>query len=103
MSEAKKNLVEVSGLKTHFPIKSGLLNRTVGQVKAVDGVSFKIEAGKTLGLVGESGCGKTTVGRTMMRLIPHTEGAFTFDGTDIFSMPAGEVKAFRRDVQMMFQ
>ncbi|MHC5096741.1 MAG: ATP-binding cassette domain-containing protein, partial [Planctomycetota bacterium] len=80
MSNGQKNLVEVRGLKTHFPIKAGVLSRTVGQVKAVDGVSFKIEAGKTLGLVGESGCGKTTVGRTMMRLISHTEGAFTFEG-----------------------
>ncbi|MHC4784221.1 MAG: ATP-binding cassette domain-containing protein, partial [Planctomycetota bacterium] len=73
MSDGQKNLVEVRGLKTHFPIKAGVLSRTVGQVKAVDGVSFKIAAGKTLGLVGESGCGKTTVGRTMMRLIQHTE------------------------------
>jgi oligopeptide/dipeptide ABC transporter ATP-binding protein len=103
MNQTKKHLVEVKDLKTHFPIKAGVLNRTVGQVKAVDGVSFKIEAGKTLGLVGESGCGKTTVGRTMMRLIPHTEGAFTFEGMDVFSLPGSEVKGFRREVQMMFQ
>ena len=103
MSNGQKNLVEVKGLKTHFPIKAGVLSRTVGQVKAVDGVSFKIEAGKTLGLVGESGCGKTTVGRTMMRLISHTEGSFAFEGTDIFSLPRSEIKGFRRQVQMMFQ
>jgi len=103
MSDGQKNLVEVRGLKTHFPIKAGVLSRTVGQVKAVDGVSFKIAAGKTLGLVGESGCGKTTVGRTMMRLIQHTEGAFTFDDRDIFSLPRRKVKKFRREVQMMFQ
>jgi len=103
MSETKKYLVEVNNLKTHFPIKAGLLSRTVGHVKAVDGVSFKIEKGKTLGLVGESGCGKTTVGRTMMRLIPATEGAFSFDGQDVFSLPKNEVKPFRREVQMMFQ
>ena len=103
MSNGQQNLVEVKGLKTHFPIKAGVLSRTVGQVKAVDGVSFKIEAGKTLGLVGESGCGKTTVGRTMMRLISHTEGAFTFEGKDVFSLRRRQVKLFRRDVQMMFQ
>ncbi|MHC4835918.1 MAG: ABC transporter ATP-binding protein [Planctomycetota bacterium] len=103
MDNGQKILVEVKNLKTHFPIKAGVLSRTVGHVKAVDGVSFKIAAGKTLGLVGESGCGKTTVGRTMMRLISQTEGAFTFDGADVFSLPAGEVKAFRREAQMMFQ
>ena len=103
MSDGQKNLVEVRGLKTHFPIKAGVLSQTVGQVKAVDGVSFKIAAGKTLGLVGESGCGKTTVGRTMMRLIQHTEGAFTFEDRDVFSLPRRKVKGFRREVQMMFQ
>jgi energy-coupling factor transporter ATP-binding protein EcfA2 len=72
MDNGQKILVEVKNLKTHFPIKAGVLSRTVGHVKAVDGVSFKIAAGKTLGLVGESGCGKTTVGRTMMRLISQT-------------------------------
>jgi len=103
MSDGQKNLVEVKGLKTHFPIKAGVLSRTVGQVKAVDGVSFKIEAGKTLGLVGESGCGKTTVGRTLIRLIQPTEGSFTFDGEDVFSLPAKAMKKFRRTTQMMFQ
>ena len=66
MNEMSKNLIEVTDLKTHFPIKAGVLSRTVGYVKAVDGVSFSIQAGKTLGLVGESGCGKTTVGRIQM-------------------------------------
>ncbi|OQY06175.1 MAG: peptide ABC transporter substrate-binding protein [Planctomycetales bacterium 4572_13] len=103
MNQTQKHLVEVRNLKTHFPIKAGLFSRTVGQVKAVDGVSFKIEAGKTLGLVGESGCGKTTVGRTMLRLIPQTEGAFTFDDVDVFSLSRSRTKAFRRDTQMMFQ
>ena len=103
MSNGQKILIEVKGLKTHFPIKAGVLSRTVGQVKAVDGVSFKIEAGKTLGLVGESGCGKTTVGRTMMRLIAQTEGVFTFERVDVFSLPRSEIKGFRREVQMMFQ
>ena len=103
MSNGQKNLVEVKGLKTHFPIKAGVLSRTVGQVKAVDGVSFKIEAGKTLGLVGESGCGKTTVGRTLIRLIKSTEGSFTFDGDDVFSLPAKAMKEFRQNTQMMLQ
>jgi oligopeptide transport system ATP-binding protein len=103
MNNGHNNLVEVKDLKTHFPIKAGVLSRTVGQVKAVDGVSFSIEAGKTLGLVGESGCGKTTVGRTLIRLIPPTAGAFTFEGEDVFAAPAGRMKVIRRDIQMMFQ
>jgi oligopeptide/dipeptide ABC transporter ATP-binding protein len=103
MTEPLKNLVEVKDLKTWFPIRAGLLNRTVGQVKAVDGVSFAIQPGKTLGLVGESGCGKTTVGRTLMRLIAPTDGSFVFEGRDVFDLPAGRMKDFRRQVQMMFQ
>lgn len=103
MTEPLKNLVEVKNLKTWFPIRAGLLNRTVGQVKAVDGVSFNIQPGKTLGLVGESGCGKTTVGRTLMRLIDATDGSFVFEGRDIFDLPGGQMKEFRRQVQMMFQ
>lgn len=103
MNNEPNKLVEVKDLKTHFPIKAGVLNRTVGQVKAVDGVSFSIEAGKTLGLVGESGCGKTTVGRTLIRLIPPTAGAFTFEGEDVFAAASDRMKAIRRDIQMMFQ
>jgi oligopeptide/dipeptide ABC transporter ATP-binding protein len=103
MSETKKHLVEVKDLKTHFPIKAGVLSRTVGHVKAVDGVSFSIEAGKTLGLVGESGCGKTTVGRTLIRLIPPAAGAFTFEGEDVFAAAPDRMKVIRRDIQMMFQ
>ena len=103
MDDNHKKLVEVKNLKAHFPIRAGVLNKTIGHVKAVDGVSFSIEVGKTLGLVGESGCGKTTVGRTMIRLIPPTEGSFTFDGEDVFSVSQNRMKAIRRDVQMMFQ
>ena len=103
MNNEQKNLIEVKDLKTHFPIKAGVLSRTVGHVKAVDGVSFSIEAGKTLGLVGESGCGKTTVGRTLIRLLPPTAGTFTFEGEDVFAANADRMKTIRRDVQMMFQ
>ena len=103
MSDGKDNLVQVNDLKTHFPIRAGVFSKTVGHVKAVDGVSFSIKAGQTLGLVGESGCGKTTVGRTMIRLIDPTGGSFTFDGQDVFDMPPALMKTLRRDVQMMFQ
>ncbi len=103
MNGSGEHLVDVKDLKTHFPIRAGVLNKTVGQVKAVDGVSLKIKAGQTLGLVGESGCGKTTVGRTMMRLIPQTHGSFHFDGQDVFSFSPGQMKLLRRDIQMMFQ
>ncbi|MCI0499731.1 MAG: dipeptide ABC transporter ATP-binding protein [Planctomycetales bacterium] len=103
MDETSKKLIEVKDLKTHFPIRAGVLSRTVGWVKAVDGVSFSIQRGQTLGLVGESGCGKTTVGRTLMRLIRATGGSFEFDGDEVFSLPAGRMKRFRQEVQMMFQ
>lgn len=103
MNNSNNNLVEVKDLKTHFPITAGVFSRTVGHVKAVDGVSFSIPAGKTLGLVGESGCGKTTVGRTLIRLIPPTAGTFTFSGQDVFTLPAGKMKTLRQDIQMMFQ
>jgi oligopeptide/dipeptide ABC transporter ATP-binding protein len=103
MNKGYDNLVEVKGLRTHFPIKAGVFSHTVGHVKAVDGVSFSIPAGKTLGLVGESGCGKTTIGRTLIRLLQPTEGTFTFDGQDVFSLSSGKMKKLRQDVQMMFQ
>ena len=78
-------LLAVRDLKTYFPIRGGVFSRTVGNVKAVDGVSFDVRAGRTLGLVGESGCGKTTVGRTILRLIPATSGEVRFRGIDFFS------------------
>src|SRR5580692_4548670 len=78
-------LLQVRELKTYFPIKRGVLSRTVGWVKAVDGVSFDLQRGKTLGLVGESGCGKTTVGRSILRLIPATSGTVRYDGHDFLA------------------
>jgi oligopeptide/dipeptide ABC transporter ATP-binding protein len=100
---ATKPLLEVQNLKTYFPIRAGLFGRTVGWIRAVDGVSFRIPAGQTLGLVGESGCGKTTVGRTLLRLIPAAEGRVLFDGMDVLAVPPGKLKPLRRQMQIMFQ
>ncbi|QQS08931.1 MAG: ABC transporter ATP-binding protein [Phycisphaerales bacterium] len=96
-------LLDVKDLKTHFPIRSGVLQRVTGWVKAVDGVSFEIERGETLGLVGESGCGKTTVGRSILRLIPPTGGDVHFDGEDVLSSRGPRLKALRRKMQIIFQ
>jgi oligopeptide/dipeptide ABC transporter ATP-binding protein len=96
-------VVEVRDLKTHFPIKRGLLSRVVGHVKAVDGVSFTVQPGRTLGLVGESGCGKTTVGRTLLRLIPATAGGVFYKGRDFFSVHGDELRKLRRHMQIIFQ
>ncbi|MGB7160149.1 MAG: oligopeptide/dipeptide ABC transporter ATP-binding protein [Tepidisphaeraceae bacterium] len=96
-------LVEVRDLRTHFPIRKGVLARTVGHVKAVDGVSFDIAPGKTLGLVGESGCGKTTVGRTLLRLIPATSGEVRYRGRDFFAYKGEELRRLRRHMQIVFQ
>ena len=98
-----ETLVEVNNLVKYFPVRAGLLQRVVNQVKAVDDVSFIVKRGETLGLVGESGCGKTTVGRTMLRLIEPTAGAVKFEGNDVFSMQPRELKAARRDMQIIFQ
>jgi len=96
-------LLEVRGLRTHFPIRSGILQRVTGHVKAVDGISFSIARGETLGLVGESGCGKTTVGRTILRLIPATSGTVRFDGTDVYAASGTVLKNLRRQMQIIFQ
>jgi peptide/nickel transport system ATP-binding protein/oligopeptide transport system ATP-binding protein len=98
-----ENLVEVKELVKYFPIKGGLLQRTVAHVKAVDNVSFNVKAGETLGLVGESGCGKTTVGRTMLRLTPATSGSMTFQNREVFKLGGSEMKALRKDMQIIFQ
>jgi len=96
-------LIEVDNLVKYFPVRAGLLQRVVNQVKAVDDVSFFVRKGETLGLVGESGCGKTTVGRTMLRLVEPTSGAVRFEGKDVFSMKPRELKVARRDMQIIFQ
>ena len=98
-----ETLVVVDNLVKYFPVRAGLLQRVVNQVKAVDDVSFFVKKGETLGLVGESGCGKTTVGRTMLRLIEPTAGAVKFQGQDVFSMKPRELKIARRDMQIIFQ
>jgi oligopeptide transport system ATP-binding protein len=96
-------LLQVIDLRTWFPIKKGVLQRTAGYVKAVDGVSFNVQAGKTLGLVGESGCGKTTVGRTILRLIRATGGSVIYKGRDFFAYRGEELRRLRRQMQIVFQ
>jgi oligopeptide/dipeptide ABC transporter ATP-binding protein len=98
-----KPVLEVRDLKKHFPIKKGLLRTTVGHVYAVDGVSFTVNPGETLGLVGESGCGKTTVGRTLLRLVEPTSGQILLDGKDVTTLPRAEFRPYRREMQIIFQ
>jgi oligopeptide transport system ATP-binding protein len=97
------NLVEVKNLKKHFPIRKGILSRIAGHVQAVDGVSFTIAESEILGLVGESGCGKTTAGRLIVKLIEPTAGEILFNGRDIAPVAGGELRALRRDMQIIFQ
>jgi len=96
-------LLKVDNLKTYFPIRKGLLRRTVGYIKAVDGVSFGIEKGQTLGLVGESGCGKTTIARSIVRLVPATAGKVFFEQTDTLSADKVELRRLRRQISLIFQ
>jgi len=96
-------LLEVKDLKQYFPIKAGLLQKVVGHVKAVDGINFKIKRGTTMGLVGESGCGKTTVGKTILRLNEKTSGTVLFNGIDVFDLDHKELRAMRPKMQIIFQ
>jgi len=98
-----KPLVEVRGLRTWFPVRSGVVNRVVGQVRAVDGVDLDIREGETLGLVGESGCGKSTLGRSILRLVQPTAGEVRFKGRDILRMGSREMRRMRRDMSIIFQ
>jgi oligopeptide/dipeptide ABC transporter ATP-binding protein len=103
MNGNSKILVDVNNLVKYFPVRSGLFQRVVAWVQAVDNVSFFVREGETLGLVGESGCGKTTVGRTMLRLLEPTSGEVKFDGTNILQLRGREMKAMRRKMQIIFQ
>ncbi|GII61256.1 hypothetical protein Skr01_13410 [Sphaerisporangium krabiense] len=103
MSRPSEALLSVRGLEKHFPITKGLVKRQVGAVKAVDGLDFEVRKGETLGLVGESGCGKTTTGRLITRLLEPTGGEIVFEGRDITHMSQGGLRPLRRDMQMIFQ
>lgn len=99
----QENLLEIIDLKTYYPIKGGLFRHTVGYVKAVDTISFSIKNGETLGLVGESGCGKSTTGRTILRLLDATDGKIIFNGKNITKLQGKSLREIRKDIQMVFQ
>jgi peptide/nickel transport system ATP-binding protein/oligopeptide transport system ATP-binding protein len=103
VEQTSENLLEVHNLVKYFPVRGGVLQRVHGWVKAVDNVGFSIRTGETLGLVGESGCGKTTIGRSILRLIEPTDGEVLFEGQNLISMSNRDLKAMRREMQIIFQ
>jgi oligopeptide transport system ATP-binding protein len=100
---SREVVLKAENLVKHYPIKAGVLRRTVGHVKAVDGVSLELYKGETLGIVGESGCGKSTLGRMLMRLEEPTGGTLTFDGVDVYAQKGADMRRLRRDIQIVFQ
>ena len=103
MAEEKKVLLDVKNLVKYYPVRAGILQRVVAQVKAVDDISFHIYEGESFGLVGESGCGKSTAGQTLLRLVPHTDGEVHFNGENIFDFQRSDMKEMRRQMQIIFQ
>ena len=103
MAEEQEKLLEIKNLKKYFPVKEGVFRRTVAHVKAVDDISFHIKKGETLGLVGESGCGKSTAGRTILRLLEATEGEIWFEGKNLLALDKKELREMRKEMQIIFQ
>ena len=103
MAEDQEKLLEIKNLKKYFPVKEGVFRRTVAHVKAVDDISFHIKKGETLGLVGESGCGKSTAGRTILRLLEATEGEIWFEGKNLLELDKRELREMRKEMQIIFQ
>jgi ABC-type oligopeptide transport system ATPase subunit len=101
--KGEKLIIRVERLKMHFPIKKGVFKRTIGRVYAVDGISFQIRKGESLGLIGESGCGKSTVGRCILRLYKPTQGKIFFDGIEISNLKRSQLAKYRKQIQMIFQ